>query len=60
MSVSNRSARRLVVKRMRTLCSAALREMKFWMPRASPKSLSTCGERLFEISRSERIASSMT
>ena len=25
-----------------------------------PKSLSTCGERLFEISRSERIASSIT
>ena len=30
------------------------------MPRTNPKLLSTCGERLFEISRNERIASSIT
>lgn len=42
-----------------TSCIAELFPTKFWMPRARPV-LSTCGERLFEISRSELIASSIT
>ena len=60
MFESKRSVRRLVLNSIAVECMAQLLSMKFCMPRARPKLLSTWGERLLDISLSERMASSMT